>query len=243
MTEPELLRARVETVRERLENACTKAGRSPAGVILCAASKTQTPATIAEAAKLPIDAFGENRVQELVANRAANAYGSTPLHFIGHLQTNKVKQIVGCTRLIQSVDSEKLLRAIDREASRQQLVQDILLEVNLAGEESKSGVSPDALPALAELCEQLCGVRVRGLMCVPPRTSDETAQHKAFEVLRHLSENLSGRGYARLQMEHLSMGMTGDFEAAIAEGSTIVRIGTAIFGPRNYKQGADFHQF
>ena len=235
MTEPELLRTRVEIVRQRLEDACAKAGRSPSEVILCAASKTQTPATIAQVAQLSIDAFGENRVQELVANRAANSYGSTPLHFIGHLQTNKVKQIVGSACLIQSVDSEKLLRAIDKEAAKQQLVQDILLEVNLAGEENKSGVSPKALPALAELCEQLSGVRVRGLMCVPPRTSDETAQHRAFETLRHLSDNLALRGYDRVQMEHLSMGMSGDFESAIAEGSTIVRIGTAIFGPRNYQ--------
>lgn len=234
MTELEQLKARVEDVRSRMAAACARAGRDPASVLLCAASKTQTAATVALAAELPIDIFGENRVQELVEKQEAGAYKSTPLHFIGHLQTNKVRQVVGTASLLHSIDSEKLMRAVEKEAARQNIVQDILLEVNLAGEESKSGVLPEALPHLAALSEELLHLRVLGLMCVPPRTADKDAQHKAFETMRLLSEKLSDMGLSRLEMRHLSMGMSGDFEAAIEEGSTIIRVGTSIFGPRSY---------
>ena len=234
MTELEQLQTRVEEVRRRMNAACARAGRDPSSVLLCAASKTQTPATVALAAGLSIDIFGENRVQELVEKSKAGAYGSTPLHFIGHLQTNKVRQVVGTASLLHSIDSEKLLRAVEKEAARKGILQDVLLEVNLAGEESKSGVLPKDLPALAALSEDLLHLRVLGLMCVPPRTCDVSAQHRAFETMRRLSAQISGLGLSRARMQHLSMGMSGDFEAAIEEGSTIIRVGTSIFGPRSY---------
>lgn len=232
MEELERIRHRVAKIRHRMERACELAGRNSASVLLCAASKTQSAATVALATQLPIDIFGENRVQELTEKNAAGAYGIHPLHFIGHLQTNKVRQVVGTASLIQSVDSERLLTAISREAARQDLVQGILLEVNIGGEQSKSGAAPEDLPALCELCEELGSLHIQGLMCVPPRTQDVSAQHRAFEQLRLLARDLEDRHYPCAEMRHLSMGMTGDFEAAIAEGSTIIRVGTGIFGPR-----------
>ena len=236
MTELETISSRVLALRQRMEKACSLAGRPISDVLLCAASKTQSPQTVALAAGLPIDIFGENRVQELVEKNAAGAYGTTPLHFIGHLQTNKVKQVVGAASLIHSIDSEKLMRAVEKEAAKQDIIQNILLEVNIGGEESKSGANPQDLAFLCETADQLEHVRIQGLMCVPPRTADEAAQHKAFETLRTLSGQLASRSYAHTQMQHLSMGMSGDFEAAIAEGATIIRLGTAIFGPRDYSK-------
>lgn len=234
MSELSTLKIRVDDARERIQRACALAGRDPGSVLLCAASKTQSAETVALAAGLAIDIFGENRVQELTAKHAAGAYGDTPLHFIGHLQTNKVKQVVGKAHLIQSADSEKLLLAIHHEAEKQGLVQPVLLEVNIGAEQGKSGVLPQGLPALAELCAGLCGLQVKGLMCVPPRTADPDAQRRAFERLRLLAQDLSDRHLEGISMQHLSMGMSGDFESAILEGSTIVRLGTALFGPRNY---------
>lgn len=232
MNEQDLIQRRVADVRSRMELACARSGRSSASVLLCAASKTQSAATVALATNLPIDIFGENRVQELTEKYAVGAYGTHPLHFIGHLQTNKVRQVVGAASLIQSVDSEKLLAAIDKEAKRQNIVQGILLEVNIGGEASKSGAAPEELPALCERCEELGSLHIQGLMCIPPRTEDVSAQHRAFEQLRHLAEGLSARHYKAAEMRHLSMGMSADFEAAIEEGATIIRVGTGIFGPR-----------
>lgn len=237
MEELQILAQRVAAVRERMAAACAAAHRPERDVLLCAASKTQSPATVALAAGLPIDLFGENRVQELVEKRAAGAYGSTPLHFIGHLQTNKVRQVVGAAALIQSVGSAHLLQAVAKEAGRQGILQPVLLEVNIGGEESKSGVAPDGLPALAELAEALPGVEVQGLMCIPPRADTEADQRRYFARMRGLFDQMACRSFSTVHMRLLSMGMSGDFEAAIAEGATIVRVGTALFGPRNY-QGA-----
>lgn len=234
MEERAFLAGQVEAIRARMQAACTAAGRTPGSVLLCAASKTRSAATVALAAGLSIDIFGENRVQELVEKQAAGAYGSTPLHFIGHLQTNKVKQVVGKAALIQSVGSGRLLEAIEQEAAKQKLVQPVLLEVNLGGEESKSGVAPGELPALAELAEALPHIEAQGLMCIPPKADTQADQRRYFAQLRSLFEQLTAQYYSTVRMRHLSMGMSGDFEAAIAEGATIVRVGTALFGPRNY---------
>ncbi len=234
MTQPELLAQRVLDVRQRMADACARAGRPEDSVLLCAASKTQDTETVAAAATLPIDLFGENRVQELVEKSAAGAYASLPVHLIGHLQTNKVRQVVGKASLIHSADSQKLLCAIHKEAQKQGIVQPVLLEVNIGGEESKSGIAPGDLPALAEVCQALPGIRVEGLMCIPPKTGCESEQRRFFESLRLAARDLCDRHYPGIEMRHLSMGMSGDFEAAILEGSTIVRVGTAIFGPRNY---------
>lgn len=236
MTEQETLRANVESIRARMADAARAAGRRPDEVLLCAASKTRTAETVRLAASLPIDLFGENRVQELVEKQAANAYAPKPAHFIGHLQTNKVKQVVGCD-LIQSVDSEHLLSKIAAEAQRRGLMQPILLEVNIGGEESKSGIEPGALWALLEAAAAQPSVQVQGLMTIPPVEKQPGEARRWFAAMRRLFDEAADRWKedGRVRMETLSMGMSGDFEQAIAEGATLVRIGTAIFGPRVYK--------
>ncbi len=236
MTEQETLRANVESIRARMADAARAAGRRPDEVLLCAASKTRTAETVRLAAPLPIDLFGENRVQELVEKQAANAYAPKPAHFIGHLQTNKVKQVVGCD-LIQSVDSEHLLSKIAAEAQRRGLVQPILLEVNIGGEGSKSGIEPGALWALLEAAAAQPSVQVQGLMTIPPVEEQPGEARRWFAAMRRLFDEAADRwkGDSRVRMEMLSMGMSGDFEQAIAEGATLVRVGTAIFGPRAYK--------
>lgn len=234
MDELTTLRQNVETVRSRMADALAKAGRKEGDVLLCAASKTRTPATVRLSAQLDIDLFGENHVQELVEKTDAGAYLQKPAHMIGHLQTNKVKQTVGRAALIQSVDSDRLLKAIQKEAAKQDLCQDILLEVNIGGEASKSGVAPEALWPLMETAEALPNLRVRGLMAIPPADLSEDDARRAFAAMRTLFEQTQSRGYTRARLDILSMGMSDDFAAAILEGSTMVRVGTAIYGARYY---------
>ena len=234
MDELTTLRQNVETVRSRMADALAKAGRKEGDVLLCAASQTRTPATVRLSAQLDIDLFGENHVQELVEKTDAGAYLQKPAHMIGHLQTNKVKQTVGRAALIQSVDSDRLLKAIQKEAAKQDLCQDILLEVNIGGEASKSGVAPEALWPLMEAAEALPNLRVRGLMAIPPADLSEDDARRAFSAMRTLFEQAQGRGYTRARLDILSMGMSDDFAAAILEGSTMVRVGTAIYGARYY---------
>ena len=228
------LAQRVQAVRERIAAAATAAGRSPEEITLCAATKVQTDDTIRAAIAAGIQVCGENRVQELTAHLAADAYaGARGVHFIGHLQTNKVKQVVGRVDLIQSVDSPHLLQAVDRQAEKLELVQDILLEVNIGGEESKSGCPRSDLPALVELALSSPHVRLRGLMAIPPISTVSGGNRRYFaemyqlfiDITRNMSDNQS-------VMDCLSMGMSADFEDAIAEGATLVRVGTALFGPR-----------
>ena len=228
------LAQRVQAVRERIAAAATAAGRSPEEITLCAATKVQTDDTIRAAIAAGIQVCGENRVQELTAHLAADAYaGARGVHFIGHLQTNKVKQVVGRVDLIQSVDSPHLLQAVDRQAEKLGLVQDILLEVNIGGEESKSGCPRSDLPALVELALSSPHVRLRGLMAIPPISTVPGGNRRYFaemyqlfiDITRKMSDNQS-------VMDCLSMGMSADFEDAIAEGATLVRVGTALFGPR-----------
>lgn len=222
----------VQRVRSQIDTALAAAHRCPGEVLLCAASKTQGPETVAAAAALAVDLFGENHVQELVQKTAAGAYGGKPCHMIGPLQTNKIRQAVGC-EMIQSVDREKLLRGIEAEAARRGLRQDILLEVNIAGEASKSGAAPAALPALLEQAAACPHLRLRGLMAIPPAAGEDEAR-RYFAAVRRLFEQLAPHCPAAARWDTLSMGMSGDFAAAIAEGATMVRVGSAIFGPRQY---------
>lgn len=221
------MREAVEAIREKMAVAAREAGRDPAGVQLCAACKTRTADTVAASAALAIDVFGENHVQELCANFDAGAYCGKPSHFIGHLQTNKIKKVLGRASLIQSVDSEHLLTAIEKEAAKAGIVQDVLLEVNIGGEASKSGVSPEQLWPLLDAAAAEEHIRV----------NDDDAQNRRYlaEVYR-LFVQAGERGYANVKMETLSMGMSGDFENAIREGATLVRIGTAIYGERDYSK-------
>ena len=224
----------VADIRRRMAEAAREAGRDPAAVQLCAACKTHTPAAIALSAGLPIDLFGENHVQELCANYEAGAYCGKPVHFIGHLQTNKIKKVLGKASLIQSVDSPRLLAALEKEASKLDMIQDILLEVNIGEEASKTGVSPEALWALLDEAAAQPHLRVRGLMAIPPVNADDGENRALLRQVYGLFVRAGERGYENARMDTLSMGMSGDYENAIREGATIVRIGTAIYGARDY---------
>ena len=224
----------VAEIRRKMADAAREAGRDPAAVQLCAACKTHTPATIALSAGLAIDVFGENHVQELCANFDAGAYCGKPVHFIGHLQTNKIKKVLGKAALIQSVDSPRLLAALEKEAAKLDIVQDILLEVNIGQEASKTGAAPDELWALLDQAAAQPHLRVKGLMAIPPVNDDDAENRALLRQVYRLFIQAGERGYDNVRMETLSMGMSGDFENAIREGATLVRIGTAIYGQRDY---------
>ncbi len=221
-------------IREEMTKAAIAAGRKPEDILLCAATKMNDTAKVREAIAAGVDCCGENRVQELTAKLADNAYTGAPVHFIGHLQTNKVKQVVGKVDLIQSVDSERLLAAIDREANRQGICQDILLEVNIGEEESKSGFRKEELSEVLEKMGNFSHTYVRGLMAIPPICEDSTKNRKFFQEMYNLSVDITAKKYDNVCVDVLSMGMSDDYAEAIACGSTMIRVGTAIFGKRNY---------
>lgn len=226
----------VEQIRETMAAAARAAGRDPTEIALCAACKTRTVEEVRFSAGLPIDLFGENHVQELVEKTDAGAYLGKPGHFIGHLQTNKVNKVVGRAALIQSVDSERLLDKVEAAAARLELVQDILLEINIGEEASKSGITAEGLWPLLDAAAAKPHIRLRGLMAIPPADADETATRAFFARMRELLAQADARHYENARMDILSMGMSGDYAAAIAEGATIVRIGTAIYGARDYSK-------
>ena len=231
MTELEKrLAQKVDAVRQKMAGAMRAAGRPDGSVLLCAASKTQNAQTVRASAECAIDVFGENRVQELTEKLAAGAYGAKPVHMIGHL----VKYVVGHAALIHSVDSMRLVDAIEKEAAKLDVVQDILLEVNIGAEASKSGAAPGEVRALAEYAAAKPHVLVRGLMAIPPAEEAPGQARRYFAQMKNLFDKLAGAHIERAPMEILSMGMSGDFESAILEGATLVRVGTAIYGARNY---------
>lgn len=227
------LKENIAAVNERIAAAARRAGRNSENITLVAATKVQTSETIRAAIAAGIQICGENRVQEMAAHLDDNAYAGARLHFIGHLQTNKVKQVVGRVDLIESVDSERLLEAISKRAGELELVQDILLEVNIAGEENKGGISPEQLPCLAQKALELPHIRLRGLMCIPPIVVPGSSNRKFFAQTRQLYVDIRNKiADNNSDMDCLSMGMSGDFEDAVEEGATLVRVGTALFGPR-----------
>ena len=224
----------VARIRAQMEQAALEAGRDPKTVLLCAATKMNDAAAVREAIAAGVDCCGENRVQELVQKQKENAYQGAPVHFIGHLQTNKVRQVVGKVDLIQSVDSLHLLKAIDQEAKKQGLIQDILLEINIASEDSKSGFSESEIPELLENIGLYANVCVKGLMAIPPISEKTGDNLKYFQKILHLSVDIREKKYDNVKVDCLSMGMSNDFADAIYSGSTMIRVGTAIFGPRDY---------
>ena len=227
------LRENIQKVRAGIDAAARAAGRSPEEVTLLAATKTQSSDTIRAAIAAGITVCGENRVQELMAHLEDNAYEGAQVHFIGHLQTNKVKYVVGRVELIHSISSEKLLRAVAAQADKLGLVQDILLEINLAGEASKSGFPPDQALDAARLAAGLGGVRLRGLMCIPPAAQAPGENFPYFESLRRLAVDIRREMVDNnIDIDLLSMGMSGDYLDAVAAGSTCIRVGSALFGPR-----------
>ena len=182
----EEMREAVEAIREKMAAAAREAGRDPAEVQLCAACKTRTADTVAASAALAIDVFGENHVQELCANFDAGAYCGKPSHFIGHLQTNKIKKVLGRASLIQSVDSEHLLAAIEKEAAKAGIVQNVLLEVNIGGEAAKSGFAPQEVENAAAQAKEMDHVRVRGLMTIPPADATREENVVYFQKVQAL---------------------------------------------------------
>lgn len=228
------LSEQIARVRENIAAAALAAGRDPKEVTLVAATKTQTSQTIREAIAGGITVCGENRVQELTAHLADGAYQGAALHFIGHLQTNKVKYVVGKVDLIESVSSDKLLEAIDAQAAKLGLVQDILLEINVGREASKSGYLPEEAAAAARAAAALAHVRLRGLMAIPPVARAPGENLAYFDEMRQLLVDIrTVLGDNVTNIEALSMGMSGDYQDAVAAGATLVRVGTAIFGARS----------
>ena len=217
----------------RIAAACAESGREAGEITLVGASKMNDAAACREAIAAGIDVLGENRVQEMTEKLAQHAYDGAPLHFIGHLQRNKVKQVVGKVALIQSVGSLPLLEAIEKEAEKQGIVQDILLEVNIGGEEAKSGFAPAELEDAARAALDMEHVRVHGLMTIPPADCSREENIHYFQEVRALYVDINEKLFHN-ELECLSMGMSGDFEDAIRNGATMVRVGTAIFGARHY---------
>ncbi len=224
----------VAVIRKDIEAAAIACGRDPKEILLCAATKMNDAAAVRQAICAGVDCCGENRVQELVQKQAENAYEGAPVHFIGHLQTNKVKQVVGKVDLIQSVDSLRLLEAIHKEAAKQGIIQNILLEINVGQEESKSGFSLEEMTELLSNMGKYTNISVRGLMAIPPISHNPGDNCKFFEKIYQLSVDINAKTYDNVSVDVLSMGMSDDYADAIACGSTMIRVGTAIFGARNY---------
>ena len=226
----------IAVIKENIAKAAIAAGRDPKEILLCAATKTNGADAVRQAIAAGVDCCGENRVQELTAKLAEHAYDGAPVHFIGRLQTNKVRQVVGQVSLIHSADRLKLLQAIDGEAARQGIIQDVLLQINIGQEESKGGFSEEALPEILAQMGNFSHIRVRGLMAIPPICEDSSGNDKFFQKMYNLSVDIGTKKYDNVSMDIMSMGMSDDYISAIRWGSTMIRIGTAIFGARNYTQ-------
>lgn len=222
----------LQAIRHRIEQAARACGRDPAGITLLAVSKTKPDADIIAAHAAGQRAFGENYVQEGCdkAQRLEAAGLELEWHFIGPIQSNKTRPVAGCFGWVHSIDREKIAARLSEQRDPHRPPLNICLQVNVSGEDSKSGVAPDALPALADAVAALPRLVLRGLMAIPEPTDDVALQRRRFAHVRQLRDDLNARGH---HLDTLSMGMSQDLEAAIAEGATIVRVGTALFGARN----------
>lgn len=232
------IEANVRRIRREIAEAARACGRDPKDILLCAATKMNDADAVRRAVAAGVDLCGENRVQELREKAPLGAYDPKPIHFIGRLQTNKVKYLVGKVGLIQSVDRLELVQALEKEAAKQSLRQDILLEINIGGEESKGGFSPAEAAGLAARAADFPHLHICGLMAIPPIAEKKGENRKYFAEIRQLAVDIGAKKYDNVSMDCLSMGMSGDFADAIAEGSTMIRIGTAIFGARDYGQSS-----
>ena len=228
-----MIRQNIESVEERICAACKRAGRDRAGVHLICVTKTKPEEMLQEAYEAGQRDFGENKVQE-ICRKKPNLPQDVRWHMIGHLQRNKVKQLIGHTVMIHSVDSIRLAETISAEALKAGITIPVLIEVNMAGEDSKFGVSPDETEALVRAASALEGIKVSGLMTIAPYTDDPETNRPYFAGLRELAVDIGQKCIDNVSMSVLSMGMTGDFEVAIEEGATHIRVGTGIFGERIY---------
>ena len=228
------IKENVAAIRAEIDSAAIRAGRDPGEIKIVAATKMNDCARVREAVEAGVEICGENRVQEMTEKLSQGAYEGAELHFIGHLQKNKVKQVVGAAKLIHSVDTAALMDEIDRIAEKKGIVQDILIEINVGGEESKSGFEAGALPGALAHAAELEHIRVRGLMTIPPKCEHGEENRHFFDFLHQLSVDNGGKKYDNVSMDFLSMGMSDDYAVAVECGASFVRIGTAIFGQRNY---------
>ena len=229
-----MIKENLNRVQENIRNACARAGRKEDEVTLIAVSKTKPVSMLEEAYALGVRDFGENKVQELV-DKAGQLPEDIRWHMIGHLQRNKVKYIIDKVYLIHSVDSLRLAEEISKEAVKHGVTANILIEVNVAGEESKFGVSPEDTPGLIEEISRLPAIQVRGLMTIAPFVEKAEDNRIIFNALLKLYVDISRKNIDNVHMDFLSMGMTGDYEVAVEEGATFVRVGTGIFGERSYQ--------
>lgn len=233
-----MLKENLENVESMIAESCERAGRDREDVTLIAVSKTKPVPMLQEIYDLGIREFGENKVQELV-----DKYDQLPSdihwHLIGHLQRNKVKYIVDKVAMIHSVDSVRLAETIEKEAAKKDCIVKILLEVNVAGEESKFGLRPDEVLQTVEEISTFPHVRIEGLMTIAPFVDDPEENRVHFEKLRQLSVDIASKNIDNVNVTMLSMGMTNDYSVAIEEGATFVRVGTGIFGERNYNTTED----
>lgn len=224
----------LKIVENKISAAAEKNGRKRSDVLLVAVTKTHPPKMINEAIKAGVTDIGENKPQEI--RDKYDDVLKVNWHMIGHLQTNKVKYVVGKCVLIHSVDSVKLAEEIDRQARKTGIVQDILIEVNISGEETKSGINPEKIYEMLDIIKDFQNIRVRGLMTIAPKTDNSITSKLHFDNIHKLFVDIRQKKYDNISMDYLSMGMSGDYEQAIECGANIVRVGSAIFGARNYSK-------
>ena len=222
----------VKRLREEIAEAAIKSGRAGSDITLVAATKTQKVEDVRAAIAAGVDACGENRVQELTEKSAMGAYAGAPIHFIGHLQKNKVRKVVGEVSLIQSVDSIELLAGIDRVATEREIVQEVLIQVNIGDDINKFGIDAEEVDALLDQIEPMSHIQVRGLMTIPPILSNSCETRELFAKMYQVYVDISKKNYHNIRMDFLSMGMSGDFTDAILEGANMIRVGSTIFGNR-----------
>ncbi len=227
-----MIPANVKMIRERIARCCERIGRDPVEVTLVAVAKTFPAETVREVVQAGVGDIGENYVQELQHKRDVLGDKGIRWHFVGHLQGNKARMVAPFAHLIHAVDSVALARELDRRVREAGRVQDVLIEVNTTGEGSKFGVRPDGAASLVRSMQPLPNLRIAGLMTIGPFLPDPEGSRPMFRLLRELRDSIAAVPQDNVTMRHLSMGMTGDFEVAIEEGATIIRIGTAIFGHR-----------
>lgn len=230
-----MVKANLIEVEQNILKACEKSGRNRDEITLIAVSKTKPVLLIEEAYSAGVLNFGENKVQEL-CEKYECMEKDISWHMIGHLQTNKVKYLIGKTALIHSVDSYKLATEIEKQAAKQNCIMDILIEVNIAEEETKFGLSEKEVIELVREVSNLPHIRIKGLMTVAPYVVDSEKNRRYFRKIKQLSVDIDNQNIDNVSMEILSMGMTGDYMVAIEEGATMVRVGTGIFGERNYRK-------
>lgn len=228
------IRHNYENIIRNIEDAALASGRRAEDITFLAATKTVDPEFINYAISLGLRFIGENKVQELLSKYDSYDLDNSQLHFIGHLQTNKVRQIVGKVSMIQSVDSLRLAQEISRQSIKQGINTDILIEVNVGREENKSGVMPENLEELLCQISSLENISVQGLMAIPPICENEQKIRGYFQIMRNMFLDISSKKIDNIKMGTLSMGMSGDYREAILEGANLVRIGSSLFGARNY---------